>query len=74
MYNLPAFPFELNLSATSIASFIFWLVTFLVFVISLIMFFHWRKYSLSKKVIILTETVYLSGCFLFILLAFLALN
>jgi hypothetical protein len=70
------FPFSVisfNLTADALAELVFYLVTLFVGVVSAILFFHWRKYGLSKPVIAFTEVVYLVVCVLLISMAFVTL-
>ncbi len=70
------FPFStvsISLSAGTIAGIIFCATALFVGVVSGILFFHWRRYGLSKPVIAMTEVLYLVVCVLLLSTAFFAL-
>ena len=72
--NLPIDLGFLELSAAAVADLIFFLVVGLVAVISAILFFHWRRFGLSKKVIALVEVAYLLVVVVLVATAFFSIN
>lgn len=62
-----------SFSTATLARLAFYLVVLFVGITSAILFFHWRRYGLSKGVIAVTETIYFSVCVLLVGAAFLAL-
>ncbi len=71
--DLPFGIISFSFTASALAELIFYLATLFVGVVSGILFFHWRKYGLSKSVIAVTEVVYLLVCVLLVGTAFFAL-
>lgn len=65
---------RLNWSYGSIAGLVFSLVTVFVAVISVILFFHWRRYGISKAFFAAVEVVYLGVSVLLLSAAFFSLN
>ncbi len=58
----------------AIADLVFFLVAVFTAAVSLIMLFHWQKYSMSKTVAVFTEILYLGGTAVLLTAAFLGLN
>ena len=72
------FPFEIiskiSFSPTSIANMLFFLVAGFVAIVSIILFFHWRKYAVEGGAILaFTELAYLSVSVLLLAVSFFAL-
>lgn len=61
-------------STKSIADLIFLLVTLVVTIVSVILFFHWRKYGLGGATFALIEVVYLVVCVMLLAIAFFSIN
>jgi hypothetical protein len=59
-----------SLTGKSIASGLFGLVSLFVAVIAIIMFWHWRKYSMTKGGTFVLEALYLAGSAGFMISAF----
>jgi hypothetical protein len=62
------------LSADAFASLAFFLSATFVLIVTLVMFFHWRKYGLGGPVLALVEVVYLSVSAVLLAVAFFSLN
>lgn len=73
--NLP-FDFinNFSFSAESVVDLIFFLVTTFVGVVSLILFFHWRKYAIGGIAFAFTEIIYLVVCVGLLIVAFFGIN
>lgn len=72
------FPFAIisGISFTSegFAHLVFFVMALATAVISVILFFHWRKYGMGGKVLAFTEAAYLAGAVLFLVTAFFAIR
>lgn len=66
--------FGFSISGNAVADLVFFLVALVAGIISLILFFHWRRYSLGGKFLALMEVIYLTGTVAFLLIAFYSLN
>lgn len=65
----------ISLSGQSVAYLVFFLVAIIAAVVSVILFFHWRKYGVgSGRAFALVEVAYLLGVVVFLGTAFLSLN
>jgi len=76
--NLPVnfFNFFENMtfSGKAIADLTFFIISGLVAVFSLILFFHWKRYGMGGFVLAITEMIYIIVAISLLLGAFLALN
>lgn len=77
-YGVPSLSFEIpfleNISIELIANLVFFLVILFAGVISIIMFYHWKKYSFSGKSFIVAELIYLFVVVVLVTTAFLGLK
>ncbi len=77
-YGVPSFSFEIpflkNISIESVASIVFFLVIFFIGIVSIIMFYHWKKYGFLNKTFIVTEIIYFSVVVLLVSTAFVGLK
>lgn len=72
--NLPFDIFNLfHFSAASIADLIFFFAAALVAIISVVLFFHWRRYGMGGAVFAVMEMVYLGGAAVLLAVAFFTL-
>lgn len=55
------FGFNLNVNPVSIFSLAFLVFVVFVGLVSIIMFWHWKRYGLNQKGIVLAEVIYLTG-------------
>lgn len=65
---------RLNWGYGSISGLVFSLVTVFVAVVSIVLFFHWRRYGISKAFFAFVEVVYLGVCAILLSIAFFSLN
>ena len=65
---------KLSFSAVAVGDLVFFLVTLVVAIVSVILFFHWRKYGLPDATFAFVEVVYLVGCVLLLAVAFFSIN
>lgn len=65
---------NININSGSIASLLFLFVIIFVAIVSVILFFHWRRYGISKVFFAFVEVVYLGICAVLISVAFFSLN
>ena len=77
-YGVPSLSFEIpfleNISIESVASIVFFLVISFVAIISIIIFYHWKKYGFWNKTFIVTEIIYFSVLVVLVSTAFLGLK
>ena len=50
---------KIDFSAAMMTELLFFVVAILALIMSCVLFFHWRKYSMSGPVLAITEVVYL---------------
>ena len=62
------------MTAESVADFIFFVVAGITAIISVVLFFHWRKYSLGGAVVAIIELIYLAVAVTLLGAAFFAIN
>jgi hypothetical protein len=72
------FVFRLNelmsFSAKGAADLLFFIAAFFAAVVSLVLFYHWRRYGFGGAALAITELVYLTGSVLLLSTAFFALQ
>lgn len=72
------FVFRLNdlisFNAKGAADLLFFTAAFFAAVVSLVLFYHWRRYGFGGTALALTELVYLVGCVVLLSTAFFALQ
>lgn len=72
------FPFEfinkISFTPESVADLLFFAVAMIVAVVSIILFFHWRKYGMGGAILALTELVYLAVSAVLLATAFFSLK
>ena len=77
-YSVPSISFEIpfleNISIDAIVSVVFFLVIAFVGIISVIMFYQWKKYGFWNKTFIITEVIYFSVLVVLVSTAFLGLK
>lgn len=72
MEYLPNILGGISISGTALADLFFFVMTLFAAVMSVILFFHWRKYGMGGKVLALTELLYLLISVALLISAFLA--
>lgn len=72
------FPFNIignvSFSTDGLAGLIFLISVLFVGIVSVILFFHWRKYGMGGKVLAIAEVIYLIGSALLLAGAFFSIN
>jgi hypothetical protein len=70
--NLPAdFISKLHFSGVAIADLLFSLLALFTAIISLVLFFHWRRFAVGGVWLTFMEVIYLAGAALLLLMVFL---
>lgn len=72
MEYLPNIFGRLSISGTAVADLFFFVMTLFAAVMSVILFFHWRKYGMGGKTLALAELLYLTVSVALLVVAFLA--
>lgn len=74
MQSLPDIFGWFSFSGQAVAHLAFFLMATFTAVVSLILFFHWRKYGMGGAILALTELIYLAVSGVLLAVAFYAIN
>ena len=72
--NFLGFLDKVSFSSEAFASLVFFVIAVVTAIVSVVFFFHWRKYGMGGKVLALTEGVYLVVAALLLVAAFAGIN
>lgn len=64
----------ISFSSESVAELVLFLVAAFTAVVSIVMFFHWKRYGMGGAALAFMEVLYIVVSIVFIIIAFLSLN